>query len=252
MMNKKIEKAAQWISQSQHNTAFTGAGISVESGIPPFRGEDGLWSKYNPSILDLDYFYSKPQESWTVIKEIFYDFFGEASPNLAHKTLGKLEQKGLIHAVITQNIDNLHQEGGSENVYEFHGNSRQLICTHCNQKYNVGDISLVTLPPACPECKGVLKPDFIFFGEGIPSLAYSKSMEEASLAQVFLVIGTTGEIMPASMIPQIAKQNGAKIIEINPEPSAYTHSLTDLFLQGKATTVMDQLYQQITREDQPG
>ncbi len=238
---EKIEAAAELLKKSRYTTAFTGAGISVESGIPPFRGPSGLWSKYDPIVLDIDYFHRHPRESWQVIKEIFYDFFGKAKPNDAHRVLAKMEKAGLLKNIITQNIDNLHQEAGSKEVYEFHGNSRELVCTKCQKRYTVNDLNFDELPVTCPACGGLVKPDFIFFGEGIPPVAYQKSIEAAEKADVFLVIGTTGEIMPASQIPHLAKSNGAKIIEVNIEPSNYTASITDIFLQGKATRVMNDL-----------
>ncbi len=244
-METKIVKAAEIVKNASHVTVFTGAGISVESGIPPFRGENGLWSKYNPIFLEIDYFYSNPLESWKVIKEIFYDFFGLAKPNGAHRIIARLENDCIVKAVITQNIDNLHQEAGSKIIYEFHGNSQKLICTKCNSVYTSNEIDLNNLPPLCKKCNGLLKPDFIFFGEGIPEYAYKKSMEEANIADVFLVIGTTGEVMPACMTPQIAKQNGAKIIEINTEVSTYTNSITDIFLKGKASDMLQKMHQMI-------
>jgi len=244
-MKKKndITRAAKIINTSKHITVFTGAGISVESGIPPFRGKNGLWNKYNPRFLEIEYFFSNPLESWKVIKEIFYDFFGKAKPNEAHNVIAKLEKKNIVKAVITQNIDNLHQEAGSKTVYEFHGNSQKLVCTKCQSIYNARDIHLENLPPLCEKCNSLLKPDFIFFGEGIPEYAYKKSLNETNIANVFLVIGTTGKIMPACMIPQYAKQNGAIIIEINPEASAYTNSITDIFLQGKASEILRNIHQ---------
>jgi NAD-dependent deacetylase len=236
-----ISEAVRLLRQSTYTTAFTGAGISVESGIPPFRGKDGLWSKYDPIVLDLDYFHAHPTHSWGIIKEIFYDFFGQAEANAAHLALSKMETYGLLKNIITQNIDNLHQEAGSSAVIEFHGNSRTLICTGCHKQYNIDDFSLDELPLRCPDCNALIKPDFIFFGEGIPPVAYQKSIEAAEKADVFLLIGTTGEIMPASQIPYLAKSNGAKIIEINPNPSNYTPQITDIFLQGKATIVMEEI-----------
>jgi len=213
----------------------------VESGIPPFRGDTGLWSKYDPIVLDINYFKTNPLKSWTVIKEIFYDFFGEANPNGAHMALSEMEDLGLIKNIITQNIDNLHQLSGSTTVYEFHGNSHSLICTNCSHKYDIKEINLNKLPVTCIKCSGLVKPDFIFFGEGIPPLAYQKSIEAAEKANVFLIIGTTGEIMPASQIPHIAKENGTKIIEINPESSNFTNTITDIFIQEKATVAMKQI-----------
>ncbi|MFK5856725.1 MAG: NAD-dependent deacylase [Bacteroidota bacterium] len=238
--NKNIKQAAELLKNSKYTTAFTGAGISVESGIPPFRGDTGLWSKYDPIVLDINYFNTNPLESWTVIKEIFYDFFGKANPNGAHIALAKMENTGVIQNIITQNIDNLHQLAGSKTVYEFHGNSHTLICTKCSVKYGINEIDLSNLPLICNNCGGLVKPDFIFFGEGIPPIAYQKSIDAAQKADVFLIIGTTGEIMPASQIPHIAKQNGASIIEINPERSNFTNSITDIFIQEKATIAMNQ------------
>ena len=236
-----IEKAAELIKNAKHITAFTGAGISVESGIPPFRGENGLWNKFDPIFLDINYFHRNSQQSWKMIKEIFYDFFGKAKPNAAHSALSKMEKAGFLHSVITQNIDNLHQEAGSKTVWEFHGTSQNLICRNCNKIYHASEVDLLHLPPKCKNCETVLKPNFVFFGEPIPEIARTKSFEEAEIADVFILIGTTGEIMPASMIPFQAKRNGAKIIEINIEPSNYTDSITDMFLRGKATEMMTEL-----------
>jgi NAD-dependent deacetylase len=219
--------AANWIRNSTHTVAFTGAGISVESGIPPFRGEDGLWSKYNPIFLDTAYFKNNPRQSWELIKEIFYDFFGKAEPNEAHYAIADLEDKGMIDAVITQNIDNLHQEAGSNDVIEFHGTSRTLTCIDCGAQYPSQEY-IENLPPHCPKCNGLLKPDFVFFGEPIPEQAHNASIEHASKTDIFILVGTTGEIMPASSIPYIADKKGARFIEVNVEPSKYTHSIVDI------------------------
>ena len=244
-LERSLEEASKIISYARHLIAFTGAGISVESGIPPFRGEDGLWSKYDPRILDLDVFYSNPGDSWVVIKEIFYDFFGSAEPNPAHLGLARLEKMGLLKCVVTQNIDNLHQEAGSTVVHEFHGNSQKMICTSCQKHFTVPEVDLNHLPPECDACNGLLKPDFIFFGEMIPMDAYQASVAAAEAADVLIIIGSTGAVMPANQIPVIAKQTGAKVIEINPVTSNYTYHITDVYLQGRASAIMDQLLPQI-------
>ncbi|MBN1187942.1 MAG: NAD-dependent deacylase [Bacteroidales bacterium] len=236
-MKGTIHQAIEWIKSSKHTTAFTGAGISVESGIPPFRGPHGLWNKYDPQCLDLNYFDKHPEKAWPVIKEIFYDFFDVARPNKAHDALARMEAAGLLNAVITQNIDNLHQEAGSKTVYEFHGNSKRLVCRKCNKYYKVKHETFAVVPPKC-ECGTILKPDFIFFGEMIPEEANMKSFMEADMAEVFIMIGTTGEVMPANILPRVAKKHGAKIIEVNTSLSAYTDTVTDIFLQGKATEIM--------------
>lgn len=244
-----IAQAVRMIQHANRTVAFTGAGISVESGIPPFRGADGLWSKYDPEFLDIDFFYRHPAKSWALIKEIFYDFFGKAKPNAAHHALATLEKEDLLHAIITQNIDNLHRKAGNKTIYEFHGNSQKLVCNQCNASYNVREISLEKLPPYCPNCNGLLKPDFIFFGEAIPEPANSLSFAETDKADLFILIGTTGEVMPASMIPEMAKQAGAKILEINVEPSAYTRRITDLFIQKKAGQAMSEIISEVKNKN---
>ena len=236
-----IDKAVEIIKNSDRVTGFTGAGISVESGIPPFRGENGLWNKYDPIFLNIGYFKTYPLESWRLTKEIFFDFFGKARPNRGHTGLAKMEEDGYLDAIITQNIDNLHQEGGSKEVYEIHGNSRELICVDCGNKVSLTEEHLNNLPPKCKKCGGLLRPDFVFFSEPLYEPDATKSFIEAEISDAFLVIGTTGEIMPASQIPIIAKNNGATIIEINVKKSNYTDEITDIFLNGKATKLIDEL-----------
>jgi len=246
-MDSQIKRAADLIRKSKHTTAFTGAGVSVESGIPPFRGAEGLWSRYDPNCLDLSFFHAHTNEAWRVIREIFYDFFGKAQPNPAHFALAEMEQKGLLKAIITQNIDNLHQAAGSKTVIEFHGTAENLVCVKCGSKSAAKDVDLKLLPPHCKKCNGILKPDFIFFGEGIPPDAYLYSVQESEDADVFLVVGTTGVVFPASTIPKEAKKNNAVIIEVNPEPSNFTDSITDIFIQGKAGEVLPLIVEEILK-----
>ena len=241
LLEMNLDKASEVIKNASHITAFTGAGISVESGIPSYRGKDGLWTKYDTKALEISFFYSNPADAWEIIRKIFYEYFGKAKPNAAHTALAELEKKGMLKAIITQNIDNLHYEAGNKTVFEFHGNSKVMLCTKCAKKYKAEQVDLRKLPPKCAACKGLLKPDFIFFGEGIPQEAYKNSFAEAEKADVFLLIGTTGLVQPAANIPVQAKQNGATIIEVNPERTAFTEQITDIFLQGKAGEVMTKL-----------
>lgn len=241
MANEKIHRAAETIRNSEYTVVFTGAGISVESGIPPFRGPDGLWSKYNPRFIELSYFYTNARESWKLIKEIFFDFIGAANPNAAHYAIAKIEKHGYIKSVITQNIDNLHQEAGSTNVYEYHGTTKYMVCLNCGRRFPSDEISLECLPPKCSKCGGILKPDFVFFGETIPTEVNRKSFDEAKKCDVMLIVGTTGQVMPASMIPYGAKETGAEIIEVNISESTFTKEITDIFLNGKATRILESL-----------
>ncbi len=248
-MLQEIPKAVQLINQSEYIVAFTGAGISVESGIPPFRGTDGIWSKYDPSILDLDSYLTKPDLVWPVIKQLFFDFFADAKPNTAHKVLAKLEQAGKLQAVITQNIDNLHQEAGSKKVVEYHGNSKTFICTiNSTHIANFYEIDFDKPYPECPVCGELTKPSFIFFGEQIPTNAVLQSEQYASKCDLMIVIGSTGEVVPAAHVPFKAKEKGAKILEINPMPSTFTYSITDLSIKGKAGDVMGKLAEELLND----
>ncbi|MCD4745697.1 MAG: NAD-dependent deacylase [Bacteroidales bacterium] len=237
----EIEKAAEKIRKAKYGIAFTGAGISVESGIPPFRGENGLWNKYDPIFLEIEYFRKKPLQSWKKIKEIFYDNLIKAEPNKAHIVLAKMCKRELIESVITQNIDNLHQKAGSKYVYELHGTYKQLVCTECSSEYDISFADLNFLPPTCYICKGILKPDMVFFNEPIPLFAKNRSFAEAKKCDLFLIIGTDAEVFPANSIPIAAKETGATIIEINIKESHFTNTITDIFLKGKATEVMTKL-----------
>ncbi len=241
-MNKDIRKAAEIIQESRRMVAFTGAGISVESGIAPFRGPGGLWETHDPDKFHKQYFLRHPQESWAAIKELFYDHLGKAKPNPAHLALAKLEQAGKLMAIITQNIDNLHHEAGSREVYEYHGNMRELECMDCRQKFPSESVSLSKLPPPCPNCSGLLKPDIVFFGEPIPHEAMRLSDAAVQSCDVMLIIGSTGEVQPAARLPHLAKNRaGATIIEINIRDSAFTNTITDIFVQGPAAATMTAL-----------
>ena len=215
-------------------TVLTGSGISVSSGIMPFRGKGGLWEKYNPEeVAHIENFKRNPRYSWTMLKEMV-EVVDKALPNPAHISLAKMEAGGFVQGVITQNIDGLHQKAGSKTVIEFHGNTSRLSCLGCAARYPAREIDLNILPPYCPRCKGLLKPDAVFFGEPIPQAALWQAQINAQQCRVMLIIGTSGVVEPVASLPLVAKGNGAYIIEINPEPSFLTSRATDLFLQGKA------------------
>ena len=234
-----IGQAAEVIMNSKFTMALTGAGISVESGIPDFRSADGLWSKFDPAeYASITSFRAKPEMVWEMLREMD-KVVSQARPNKAHLGMGKLEEMGYLHHIITQNIDNLHQMGGAKNVIEYHGNASTLSCLWCGKKYK-SEEKRDEYPPRC-ECQKVLKPDVVFFGEAIPEYALNRSFQLASSAQALLVVGTSALVSPANTIPAIAKQNGAKIIEINRERTHLTDTLTDIFLQGGAGKVISDL-----------
>jgi NAD-dependent deacetylase len=241
MDSGKINEAVKLIRNSKYMVAFTGAGVSVESGIPPFRGAGGIWVTSHPIFLEIDFFRKKPLQSWKKIKEIFYDKLGDAEPNTAHEVLAKMEKRSFLESVITQNIDHLHQKAGSKYVYELHGTYRQLVCTECGSEYDLSFADLDYLPPTCFVCKGILKPDMVFFNEPIPWFAKKRSFDEARKSDLILIIGTNAEVLPAAEIPEIAKNTGATIIEINIKPSPFTHTVTDIFIEARATEAMEEI-----------
>ncbi len=237
-----MDEAIKRIKNARRGVVFTGAGVSVESGIPPFTGAGGLWNQYDPKFIELDFFYGHPTRSWQEMKKIFFTCMDEAQPNKAHRVIAQLEKRGGFQGVITQNIDGLHQKAGSKNVQEFHGTIHQMHCIVCGRKYKTEEVSLDELPPKC-FCGGVLKPDFVFYGEGINPAVYTASQELAEEADVMLVVGTAGQVMPACSLPLLAKQFGATIIEVNTLPSAYTDGVSDFFFQEKATEFFSKLEQ---------
>ena len=242
-MEEKIKEAARILSSAKRIVGFTGAGTSAESGIPPFRGEGGIWNQYDPKSLDIEYYYRHTQDSWNIIREVFYNYFNskDVKPNPGHEILAKWEQEGRLSCVITQNIDDLHTVAGNKTVYEFHGNMSRFVCTNCGAKFQANKLELTSTPPTCERCGELLKPDFIFFGEGIPEDAYFGSVKAAEDCDAFVIIGTSGQVSPANMIPGIAKRHGAKIIEINMEPSTYTDYITDIYLQGKSGEILPKI-----------
>ena len=232
-MDEMIRRAAEAIKRSKTAIAFTGAGISVESGIPDFRSAGGLWDKYDPAIYaSIDTFRTQPERCWVMLFEMF-DLTSGAKPNPAHVALAELEEMGFLKAIITQNIDNLHQRGGSKRVIEYHGNSVELVCLKCNAKYDVDDFDRTdNVPPRCEKCDTILKPAIVYFGEMIPPDALYEASDLANSADVLIIVGTSAVVYPAAAIPDTAKRNGAFIIESNIEKTSFTNRITDVFLQG--------------------
>ncbi len=240
-----LKEAADLIRSLGDILVFTGAGISVESGVPPFRGPDGLWETHDPSFIELRRFMREPEVCWPTIHELFFDAVLRAEPNAAHYAIVELEKAGLVHAVVTQNIDGLHQAAGSRNVLEFHGTTETLHCMKCGAVYNREHADLGAALPTCGACGGFLKPDFVFFSEPIPEDVAQASFDAAEAASLALVIGTMGEVLPAAHVPLAAKRVGKPIIEVNTIPSTYTNDYTDIFLQGRAGEIMPLLVREV-------
>jgi len=245
-----VREAGRLMAERRNVVALTGAGISVESGIPAFRGAQGLWGKYDPmEYATLHAFVQSPLKVWEMLSEMV-SLCGGAAPNPAHHGMAALEKMGVVRAVITQNVDGLHQAAGSRRVIEYHGNMENLVCISCWKRYPTRERWVPGSVPLC-DCTEILKPDVVLFGEPIPWLAQEQAEEEARTCGVLLVVGTSAQVSPACDIPRIAKESGAAVIEVNPEPSSLTSSVTDIHLQGSASGVIGRLLKELFPGDDP-
>ncbi|MEN8807393.1 MAG: NAD-dependent deacylase [Desulfobacterales bacterium] len=214
-MLSPYQDVAELLLTLKNCVVLTGAGISAESGIPTFRSKDGLWERYDPMVYaSVEVFRRDPSKYWQ-IRGNFIRNYDNYSPNAAHRALVELEQMGIVRRVITQNIDGLHRKAGSRRVVEIHGSLREIICQQCGKTYLAPNIPEGN-PPHC-ECGGVLKPNTVLFGEQLPPEALEAAIRESSTCRVMLVIGTSAVVYPAAHLPAVAKQHGAKIVEINIE-----------------------------------
>ncbi len=233
------------LSRARCAVALTGAGISVESGIPPFRGKGGLWEKIDPmKYAHINAYERDPGEVWEVLFLGLNDVLKSAKPNDGHLGLYQLENMGLLQTIVTQNIDGLHQQAGSKDVIEFHGTFASQHCMTCGQSIDSDHVSLEQIPPQCT-CGGILRPDVVMFGEIIPSDHMQRSQMLASTCDVMLVVGTSATVEPAAYLPIIAKRAGATIIEVNPESTPLTHQVSDITLLGQAGRVMRDLLEAV-------
>lgn len=220
-----IERAAELILSADYVVALTGAGVSVESGIRPFRGPGGIWTERGePSLDGYQRFMADPKAYWENRTRPgrshgFGTSIYEAEPNQGHYALGEMEGMGLLRTLITQNIDNLHIAAGSRNILEIHGNVHKLRCVSCNARFPRKGFDLSVLPPMCPECDGVVKGDTVMFGEPIPSDVLNRCFEESERSDCMLVVGTSAVVYPAAGLPVMVKRGGGVLIEVNPLPS---------------------------------
>jgi len=212
------EKLVDLLKESKYVVVFTGAGISTLSGIKDFRGKDGLYKQKNADkIFDIDWFYRDPSIYYTSAKDFLYNM-EDVSPSIVHLELARLEEKGIVKAVITQNIDVLHQKAGSKKVLELHGSLGTHRCTKCDAVLTFDEVVEIVNKdqvPYCSRCNAVFKPDVVFFGESLPMDVLSDARKEASKADLMLVLGSTLVVNPAATIPAFTLQNGGKIVIVN-------------------------------------
>lgn len=252
MITKSIPESIIKNLSSAHTVGvFTGAGISAESNIPTFRGDEGLWSKFKPEELaNFDAFMKNPALVWewySARKKIIHD----AKPNPGHYALVELEELVSEVVIVTQNIDNLHKRSGSRKVHELHGNIERNYCIKCGTTYRDEVILSGELPPKCSKCGGLVRPDVVWFGEFLPRDEWNASEEAARRSDVFFSLGTSSIVYPAASIPQIAKSSGAFLVEINPESTPLSE-LSDITILGKTGTVLPEIVRQLRIYKQKG
>lgn len=240
-MTDAIERAAAALRNATCAIAVTGAGISSESGIPTFRGEGGIWAKYPPEeFASIDAYVRNPNKVWSFWRELA-DLVHGCRPNAGHIALAELERMGILRAVVTQNVDNLHQAAGSGRVIEYHGNARRLVCLECHKRRDMDAQNMGEFAPRCPICMGLMKPEVVMFGEDIPRQARFEAHALVERCDVMLIVGTSAQVYPAAQLPFDAKARGAFIIEANIERTEFTDGVTDAYLQGPAGETLPRL-----------
>jgi NAD-dependent protein deacetylase/lipoamidase len=221
-LEKTIDDAARAIAAARYVIALTGAGLSVESGIPPFRGPGGLWTKHGePPMNGYQRFLADPRRAWEdridpkgPMREL-WETLQKARPNPAHAAFARLEQCGVLRCLITQNIDDLHGAAGSRALAEIHGNYRKTRCIECGRRVPADSVSLDELPPRCTVCGGILKSDTVSFGEPIPPDVLQLCAEESDRADCMIVAGTSATVYPAAQFPFSVLERGGCLVEVN-------------------------------------
>lgn len=227
-----LEKFIDLLTNASYTIVFTGAGMSTESGLPDFRSKDrGLWEKFNPDELANVHALLHNTEEFTKFYQYRLSEVNKYQPHEGHKILAAWEKRGIIKGIITQNVDAFHSDAGSENVMELHGSFRTFHCHKCKKEFEravyLDGVS------TCDECGGTIRPGIVLFGENLPQHTFTKAEEEALQADLFIVLGSSLSVSPANMFPLVAKENGAKLIIVNREPTQYD-SLADLVIQDKS------------------
>ena len=252
-MDADLDAAARCLVDARYVIALTGAGLSVESGIPPFRGPNGLWTKYGePPMNGYERFLADPRKAWedrlnpTGPMRELWQALTEAAPNAGHRALADLEDMGVVQATITQNVDNLHRVAGSRRLLEIHGNATLIRCIQCVTRFEREAIDYALLPPRCPRCDGLLKSDTVSFGEPIPPDVLTACGEEADRADCMIVAGTSATVYPAAGFPMAIAERGGDLIEVNPYPSELT-PLCRVTLTGAAGEVLPALVDRVRR-----
>jgi len=247
-MTETIKSIAKDLKSSSHAIAFTGAGISAESGIATYRGQGGVWTKYDPNIYaNINHFLEDPTYYWNFFKDVRYPMISGAKPNPGHLALAELENAGKLAAVITQNIDELHQQAGSKSVIELHGTTKSYYCLSCSKRFDFDAVYAMAgkaNPPPCSDCQGMIRPDVVFFGESLKTAVLRSAFEKAQQCDFIFAIGSSLVVYPAADIPAQAKRAGAKLTIINKDPTPLD-SVADYVLREASGEVLPQVVQQL-------
>ena len=234
-----MDAVREWLRQANSVAVLTGAGVSAESGVPTFRGNNGLWKQHRAEDLATPGSFARnPELVWE-----WYDWrrsvLAEANPNPGHYALAELEKRVSNFTLITQNVDGLHELAGSHNVLRLHGSIWRVRCLACNEERFDRRIPFPEIPPKC-ECGGTLRPGVVWFGEALPQGVWQAAENAARSAELFLVIGTSAVVYPAAGLAQIAKASGARVVEINIAETNLSDQI-DQFLQGSSGELLPQL-----------
>jgi len=238
-----IARARHWLAEARRVLVLTGAGCSAESGVPTFRGAGGLWRQFRPETLATpEAFARDPKLVWE-----WYDWrrqrIAQAQPNPGHYALVELEQRlGDGFALFTQNVDGLHERAGSQRVWRLHGDIWLLRCTGCGRQERNLAAPLPVLPPRCDRCGALFRPGVVWFGEPLPADVLDAAFAAARRAEVCLVLGTSSVVYPAARIPQSALESGARVVEINLEPTELSDRV-HLSLRGRTGELLPQIVQ---------
>ncbi|AIY90644.1 NAD-dependent protein deacetylase [Geoglobus acetivorans] len=247
-MEDRIRKAAEAIANASHVVVFTGAGVSAESGVPTFRGHDGLWTKYDPEeVASIQGFRRNPRAFWEFSKELMIK--RKAEPNPAHFAIAELEEMGIVRAVITQNVDMLHQRAGSRRVLELHGSMEHVDCLDCGATYHWDEIEKMLVGDGEVKCEcgsHYLKPRVVLFGEPLPSETLNQAIVESRQADVFMVVGSSLVVYPAAYLPLYAREAGATLIMINAEETQ-ADVVFDIVIHGKAGEILPEIVEEVKR-----
>lgn len=239
-----LERARELVAECSSAAAFTGAGVSTASGVPDFRSPGGIWSRYRP--VPFPEFVADPEARrryWLYKKETYRDF-AEARPNAAHHALARMERSGRLRAIVTQNIDGLHQEAGSECVLELHGTNRRVVCLSCDATFPAAEIQARLLEgcemPMCVSCGGILKSATVSFGQALPADVLEAAFHIATSVDLLLVLGSSLVVHPAAAIPMAAAEAGARLVIVNREPTPLD-GLADVVLRAPLEDVLPAL-----------